>query len=71
MWQDEGSAGRAPRLITKPTPKRMGMEGACWPGGGTWSVLLVVPVSREGKTRSGVQLQRTGGIRDLRTSQER
>lgn len=28
MWQDEGSAGRAPRPITKPTPKRMGMEGA-------------------------------------------
>ena len=31
--------------------------------------LLVIPVSREGKTRrSGVQLQRTGGIRDLGTS---
>ena len=68
MWPDEGSAGRTSKIITKPMLKRMGMEDACRPGGGTWG-LLVIPVSREGKTRRpGVRLQRTGGIRDLGTS---
>ena len=45
------------------------MKDVCQPGGGTWGLLLVIPVSREGKTRrSRVRLQRTGSIRDIRTS---